>query len=660
VTLTAEEIVTRIPGPILVTGVGGFVGAHLLRALQARREDVFGTARTTDGWRFEIFGLRRCLATPNIAQALRVLDGIRPRTIFNLAAHGAYSFQSSPQQIAQTNFTDLISISEWAEQHDCAIIQAGSSSEYGWNCAGPSEDAVLMPNSLYAVTKAAASNWLGYRVRTSDLAACVLRLYSVYGPGEDPARLFPTLVCQGLLGELPPLAAPNAAHDFIFVDDVVEAFVRAGALVRTAARGAVLNIGTGVKTSMADIAQVSIDEFDLLGTPTFGGVQRSWDLQEWFGDPRRAQEVLGWRASTTLADGLHRTRLWYETGARRGLLSSGLSVGGVEITAKRQVDVSAIIACYKDGQAIPFMYERLKNTFTQLGLTYEIIFVNDASPDDSLKVIESLSLMDSRVKGVTHSRNFGSQSAFLSGMRESVGEHVVLLDGDLQDPPELIVDLWAKKQEGFDVVYGRRVDREATWLMRRAYKLFYRVFQALAPFEIPRDAGDFSLMSREVVEVIKTMPERDLFIRAQRAYVGFRQTGVDYKRPERMFGKTTNNIGRNVGWATRGVLAVSRAPLTALSLFALGLFSISLFAIIVQVVRKLLFPSLVPEGLLSISVLVTGLGSLNLLAIAIVGEYVGRILEETKKRPRYVRRLITEYGVTRSSTRDVEPAVVNE
>lgn len=659
-TRTAEELVTRIPGPIIVTGVGGFVGAHLLRFLQTRREDVFGTARNTDGWRFEAFGLQKCLATPNIEQALKVLDGIRPRTIFNLAAHGAYSFQSSPQKIAQTNFTDLISISEWAEQHDCAIIQAGSSSEYGWNSEGPPEDAVLMPNSLYAVTKAAASNWLGYRVRTSDLAACVLRLYSVYGPGEDPARLFPTLVRKGLLGELPPFAAPNATHDFIFIDDVVEAFVCAGALVRLEARGAVLNIGTGVKTSMADIAQVSIDEFDLQRLPAFGDVQRPWDLQEWFGDPRRAQEVLGWRASTQLADGLHRTRLWYETGTRGSLLSSELSVAGAEVPVIRQVDVSAVVACYRDGQAIPFMYERLKNTFNQLGLTYEIIFVNDASPDDSLQVIERLSLVDSRVKGITHSRNFGSQSAFLSGMRESVGEYVVLLDGDLQDPPELIVDLWSKKQEGFDVVYGRRVDREASWLMRRAYKLFYRVFQALAPFEIPRDAGDFSLISREVVEVIKVMPERDLFIRAQRAYVGFRQTGVDYKRPERMFGKTTNNIGRNVGWATRGVLAVSRAPLTALSLFALALFSISLFVIIVQIVRKLLFPSLVPEGLLSISVLVTGLGSLNLLAIAIVGEYVGRILEETKKRPRYVRRLITEYGVTRSSTRDDEPAAVND
>jgi dolichol-phosphate mannosyltransferase len=239
-------------------------------------------------------------------------------------------------------------------------------------------------------------------------------------------------------------------------------------------------------------------------------------------------------------------------------------------------------------------------------------------------------------------------------MRESVGASVVLLDGDLQDPPELIADFWAKREEGFDVIFGRRVDRDAPWIMRRAYKTFYRVFQALAPFNIPRDAGDFSLMSRDVVDVIIDMPERDLFIRAQRAYAGFKQAGVDYKRPERMFGTSTNNLGRNLGWATRGVLAVSRAPLTGLSLFALGLFGLSVVLIIAQILSKIFLPSIAPQGLVSLSVLILGLGSLNLLAIAVVGEYVGRILEETKRRPRYVRRLITEFGTTRSATRSKE------
>jgi nucleoside-diphosphate-sugar epimerase/glycosyltransferase involved in cell wall biosynthesis len=642
--------ITDIPGPILVTGAGGFVGARLLAALQAERDDVFGTARSIAGWRHAAFSLEHTFATPTVELLLRVLDAVRPRTIFNLAAHGAYSFQTSAQQIAQTNFSDLIQITTWAEAHDCSIIQAGSSSEYGWNSAGPAEDDPVEPNSLYAVTKAAATNWLLYRGRVSDVAVCVLRLYSVYGPGEDTARLFPTLVRKGLDGQLPPLAAADVSRDYVFVDDVIDAFVRAGALVRSTARGQVLNIGTGVRTSMADLAQTAIIEFDLEVAPEFGGVARPWDLQEWFSNPAKALEIIGWSAATNLTQGLNRTRGWYEQDSHRILLDPELSVASIAATEPRPIDVSAIVACYRDAQAIPYMYERLRTTFETLGIHFEIIFVNDASPDDSLAVIEALSLQDSRVKGITHSRNFGSQSAFLSGMRESVGASVVLLDGDLQDPPELIADFWAKREEGFDVVFGRRVDRDAPWIMRRAYKSFYRVFQALAPFNIPRDAGDFSLMSRDVVDVIIDMPERDLFIRAQRAYAGFKQAGVDYKRPERMFGTSTNNLGRNLGWATRGVLAVSRAPLTGLSLFALGLFALSVVLIIAQILSKIFLPSIAPQGLVSLSVLILGLGSLNLLAIAVVGEYVGRILEETKRRPRYVRRLITEFGTTRSAT----------
>jgi hypothetical protein len=153
-------------------------------------------------------------------------------------------------------------------------------------------------------------------------------------------------------------------------------------------------------------------------------------------------------------------------------------------------------------------------------------------------------------------------------------------------------------------------------------------------------------MSRAVVDVLISMPERDLFIRAQRAYLGFRQIGVDYTRPERMFGTSTNNIGRNLGWATRGVLAVSRAPLTGLSIFSLGLFLLSVILIVLIVVARLFFPDIAPQGLTTLSVLILGLGALNLVAVAVVGEYVGRILEETKRRPRFVAQSITRDGKT--------------
>ena len=159
-----------------------------------------------------------------------------------------------------------------------------------------------------------------------------------------------------------------------------------------------------------------------------------------------------------------------------------------------------MIACYRDAPAVPQMHERLTKVFETLGVDYEIIFVNDASPDDAREVLGELAARDHHVVVVNHARNFGSQSAFTSGMAIATGDAVVLLDGDLQDPPELIADFYARWLEGFDVVYGIRVQREASWPMRIAYKLFYRVFQRLSYVRVPVDAGDFSLIDRRVVD----------------------------------------------------------------------------------------------------------------------------------------------------------------
>jgi nucleoside-diphosphate-sugar epimerase/glycosyltransferase involved in cell wall biosynthesis len=642
-----EELVSSLEGPLLVTGCGGFVGAQLLSLLQTYRSDVFGTARTSSGWRFEAFNLRQIFPTLDSLDLRNTLNWVGPKTIFNLAAHGAYSFQSDREQIVRTNFNDLMVISDWSERNSAAVVHAGTSSEYGWNSNAPAEDELLRPNSLYAVTKAAATHWLQYRAAEGELDTVILRLYSVYGPGEDPSRLVPTLIREGLAGGLPAFAGNRISRDLVYIDDVLEAFLRAGVAVRGSARGHAINIGTGTKMDMQSIASQTKAEFGISEDPKFGEMSRSWDLQDWYSNPANAEKLLGWTASVPFHQGLTLTRQWYEKPEHAKYLDINYSRSLAESSSEEPVAISAIIACYRDAEAIPIMYERLRNTFSKLGISFEIIFVNDNSPDNSLEVIERISLDDPRVRGITHSRNFGSQAAFLSGMSLSTGQNCVLLDGDLQDPPELIEQFWQKKSEGFDVVYGRRVEREAPWLMRRAYKGFYRVFQALAPFQIPRDAGDFSLMSRAVVDEICEMPERDLFIRAQRAYVGYRQAGIDYKRPERMFGKTTNNFGKNLGWATRGVLAVSRAPLTGLSIFSLSLFALSLLLIGAQVIVKILFPASAPDGVISISVLILGLGSLNLLAISIVGEYVGRILEESKRRPRFVRRLITQSGRSR-------------
>jgi dolichol-phosphate mannosyltransferase len=295
------------------------------------------------------------------------------------------------------------------------------------------------------------------------------------------------------------------------------------------------------------------------------------------------------------------------------------------------------------------MYERLKKIFAELEIDHEIIFVNDDSPDGSEEVIRELSGRDRHVVGISHSRNFGSQAAFRSGMEIATMNACVLLDGDLQDPAELIGAFVSKWKEGFEIVYGRRVKREASLLARFAYKMFYRIFDTFSYLDIPHDAGDFSLIDRRAVKAMLRYGERDFFLRGIRASVGFKQTGIDYNRPKRMFGRSTNNFLRNVGWAKKGILAFSYTPLSALSFFGTLLFALTVLLGAAQFASRLLFPMAAPKGATTIILSILFFGSLNLLGIAIVGEYIAKILEETKRRPHFIRNSIIRHGEVRSA-----------
>jgi glycosyltransferase involved in cell wall biosynthesis len=299
--------------------------------------------------------------------------------------------------------------------------------------------------------------------------------------------------------------------------------------------------------------------------------------------------------------------------------------------------ISCVIACYKDEQAIPVIYERIVNTFNKIDVEYEIIFVNDSSPDESLSAIVSLSAKDPNVIGINHRRNFGSQSAFLSGMKVSSGDAVVLMDGDLQDPPELIEVFFKRWQEGYNVIYGVRNKREVSFVTQFLYKSFYRIFNKVASFKVPVDAGDFSLIDRESVNEILNFKEFDIFLRAIRAYIGGKQIGVPYFRPERMFGKSTNNFFKNIGWATKGILNVSRVPLTLISFIGAILFIIGLITSVAFLIILTMGGVEIGLEILIVAILLnTILGLTSLVSIAAIGEYVGRILEETKHRPRYL------------------------
>jgi polyisoprenyl-phosphate glycosyltransferase len=301
--------------------------------------------------------------------------------------------------------------------------------------------------------------------------------------------------------------------------------------------------------------------------------------------------------------------------------------------------LSIIIACYKDGPAIPHMYERLKKALAPLPVVPEIIFANDASPDDAAERLRELTSKDPQVVAIHHTRNFGSQAAFTSGMQVCTGDACVLMDGDLQDPPEVIPELVAKWREGWEVVYGIRTKREATLFLQLAYKLFYRVFHATSYIQVPVDAGDFSLMDRKVIDALNRLPERDRFVRGLRAWVGFKQTGVPYVRPERMFGRTTNNLLRNIAWARKGIFSFSYLPLELISYLALFVTGLSALAIVFYIVMYFVKPD-APSGFLTVLVAVLFLGGIQLLCLAIVGDYLGRIFEEVKQRPHFIVREI--------------------
>jgi dolichol-phosphate mannosyltransferase len=368
---------------------------------------------------------------------------------------------------------------------------------------------------------------------------------------------------------------------------------------------------------------------------------RSWDLPDWYASPGKAERLLNWTAKTDLATGLKLTAEWIRSleGVDPGTMTKRAGV-------PRRRSISAIIACYKDEPAIPVMYRRLTDTFKKLDVDYEIIFVNDGSPDNCADRIVEISAKDPRVLGITHSRNFGSQMAFRSGMEMSVMQACVLLDGDLQDPPELIEQFYHQWTQGYDVVYGRRVKRDMPLGWGVLYKAFYRLFAYLSYVKIPLDAGDFSLIDRRVVGWLLRSPERDLFLRGLRAYIGFRQTGVDYVRPKRAFGESTNNLLKNLEWAKRGIFSFSNAPLKLLSAGGVVLLGLSVVMALIVIALRLWIPNIAPRGFTTLLLASLFFGAINLFAVGLVGEYVAKIMEEVKARPRLIRSGLIRNGET--------------
>jgi dolichol-phosphate mannosyltransferase len=300
-----------------------------------------------------------------------------------------------------------------------------------------------------------------------------------------------------------------------------------------------------------------------------------------------------------------------------------------------QPELSVVIPIYNEEDNLPRLYERLIAALDPIGLAYEIVFVDDGSRDGSLTYLHALAASDPRVLVVELARNFGHQVAISAGLDHSRGQGVIVMDADLQDPPEVLPEFIAKWREGYDVVYAIRRQRKEGWLKRGAYALFYRCLQRVANIEIPLDAGDFCIMDRRVVDVLSGMPERNRFVRGIRSWVGLNQVGLAYERHTRHAGQPKYTFTRLVYLALDGLVSFSYIPLRAITMLGFGVSLISIVLAVFYTIQKLTI-GLNPPGFATLIVALFFLSGIQLITMGVIGEYIGRIFEEVKQRPLYV------------------------
>jgi dolichol-phosphate mannosyltransferase len=300
------------------------------------------------------------------------------------------------------------------------------------------------------------------------------------------------------------------------------------------------------------------------------------------------------------------------------------------------MNYSVVIPVYNEEANIGILYNRMSAVMNELSPDFELIFINDGSRDNTLSLVKALAASDPKVRYIDFSRNFGHQIAVSAGLDACRGERVVIIDADLQDPPELILEMNQKMDEGFQVVYARRKKRKGESVAKLwTARLFYRLLANIASVDIPLDTGDFRIMDRKVVEVLRSMPEQNKFLRGQISWIGFRQTFVEYDRSERQGGKTGYTYGKMFRFALDGITSFSDAPLRLASWMGFLVSGVAFVALVYALYGKFISHDSEP-GWASIIVSVLFLGGIQLISLGFIGEYLSRISSNVKQRPLYV------------------------
>ncbi|WP_460218182.1 glycosyltransferase family 2 protein [Psychroserpens sp. MEBiC05023] len=299
-------------------------------------------------------------------------------------------------------------------------------------------------------------------------------------------------------------------------------------------------------------------------------------------------------------------------------------------------DISIVIPIYNEEHNIDELYKRLITSLNEITQDFELIFVNDGSQDDSLKKLIALSNEDSRVLYINLSRNFGHQVAVSAGLDYCTSNAIVIIDADLQDPPELIPKLYAEYKKGFNVVYAKRVSRQGeTFLKKLTSKMFYRILQKITAFDIPLDVGDFRLLDRKVASALQRMPEQNKFLRGQIAWLGFKQTFVEFEREPRKYGESGYSYSKMFSLAFDAVTGFSDKPLLLVSRLGFIISLVSFFVILFAIFSHFVLKQTI-TGWTSLIISSMFIGGIQLLSIGVIGEYISRISTNVKNRPLYI------------------------
>jgi dolichol-phosphate mannosyltransferase len=302
---------------------------------------------------------------------------------------------------------------------------------------------------------------------------------------------------------------------------------------------------------------------------------------------------------------------------------------------KMPPEVSVVVPLFNEEENLPELYRRTTTALEALEISYELLLIDDGSKDNTAVLLDALAQKDGRVSAIHLSRNFGHQAAVSAGIDQSRGQAVILMDGDLQDPPEVLGQFLEQWRRGHDVVYSVRTKRKEGILKRTAYAVFYRMLRATSSLDIPLDSGDFCLMDRKVVDALKQLPERQRFVRGLRTFVGFRQIGLPHERDARFAGKPKYTFKALLHLAVDGMVGFSDFPLTLVTYFGIFSFLLAL-GLTGWVMLDALYQHTAPRGWASLLAVILYMGSVQLLSLGIIAEYIRRIFLETKQRPFYI------------------------